>query len=47
LNARGGDDLDEAARAALHRELDTSIAEAATDALIEAGQVIDELRSIR
>jgi len=45
--ARGGDELDEAERAALHRELDTSIAEAATGALIEAGQVFDELRSIR
>lgn len=47
--ARGGDYLDDEERAALHRELEASIAEADADAgqLIDADDVLAELRAAR
>ncbi len=45
--ARGGDYLDDEERAALHRELDASIAEAKAGNLIDADEVLAELRAMR
>ena len=45
--ADGGDDLDDKERAALHRELEASIAEAEAGQLIDADEVLAELRSPR
>ena len=45
--ARGGDYLDDEERAALHRELDASIAEAKEGKLIDAEEVLAELRAMR
>jgi hypothetical protein len=42
-----GDDLDEEERAALHAELRASIAEAKTGKLIDADEVLAELRATR
>ena len=41
------DDLDDAERAALHRELEASVAEADAGQLIDADAVLAELRSRR
>jgi predicted transcriptional regulator len=41
----GGDDLDDEERAALHAELAASIAEAKTGKLIDADEVLAELRA--
>lgn len=45
--ARGGDYLDDEDRAALHRELDASIAEAKEGKLIDADEVLAELRAMK
>jgi hypothetical protein len=45
--ANGGDDLDDEERAALHAELRASIAEAKTGKLIDADDVLVELRATR
>jgi hypothetical protein len=45
--ARGGDYLDDEDRAALHRELEASIAEAKAGQLIDADEVLAELRAAR
>lgn len=45
--ANGGDYLDDQERAALHAELEASIAEAKAGALIDADVVLAELRSMR
>lgn len=45
--ARGGDYLDDEERAALHRELEASIAEAKAGPLIDADDVLAELRAAR
>lgn len=45
--ASGGDYLDDAERAALHRELEASVAEADAGKLIDADQVLAELRAMR
>jgi len=45
--ARGGDYLDDEERAALHRELEASIAEAEAGQLIDADDVLAELRAAR
>ncbi len=45
--ANGGDYLDDEERAALHQELEASIAEADTGKLVDADQVIAELRAMR
>lgn len=45
--AGGGDDLDEEERAALHRELEASILEAKTGQLVDADDVLAELRARR
>jgi hypothetical protein len=45
--AHGGDDLDDEERAALHHELEASIAEAKGGPLIEAEDVLAELRAMR
>ncbi len=45
--ASGGDDLDDEERAALHQELEASIAEVETGKPVDAGQVISELRATR
>lgn len=41
----GGDDLDDAERAALHRELEASIGEAKAGQLVDFDVVLAELRS--
>jgi hypothetical protein len=45
--ASGGDYLDDEERAALHRELELSLAEAKAGQLIDADVVMAELRAIR
>ena len=45
--ARGGDFLDDEDRAALHRELDASIAEAKESKFIDAEDVLAELRAMK
>jgi hypothetical protein len=45
--AGNGDDLDEDERAALHREIEASIAEAKAGQFIDADVVIAELRAMR
>jgi hypothetical protein len=45
--ARGGDYLDDEERAALHRELEASFAEAKAGQLIDADEVLAELRAAR
>jgi hypothetical protein len=45
--AHAGDDLDDEERAALHAELRASIAEAKTGKLIDADEVLAELRAAR
>lgn len=45
--AAGGDDLDDEERAALHAELDASIAEAKAGKLIDAEVVLAELRAMK
>jgi hypothetical protein len=45
--ARGGDYLDDEERAELHRALDDSIAEADAGELIDADEVLAELRAAR
>jgi hypothetical protein len=45
--ANGGDDLDEEERAALHAELEASVAEAEAGQLIDADKVMAELRAMR
>jgi hypothetical protein len=45
--ARGGDYLDNEERAALHRELEASIAEIEAGQLIDAEEVLAELRAQR
>ena len=45
--AGGGDHLDEEERAALHRELEASIAEAEAGQLVDADEVLAELRAMR
>ena len=45
--ASGGDYLDEEERAALHRELEASVIEAEAGDLIDADQVLAELRAMR
>ena len=45
--AAEGDDLDETERRALHAELDASIEEADAGKLVDAEQVLSELRSMR
>lgn len=45
--ANGGDYLDDDERAALHRELEASIAEAKAGHLVDASEVIAELRTMR
>jgi hypothetical protein len=45
--ASGGDYLDDEERAALHRELALSLAEAKAGKLIDADEVLAELRAIR
>ena len=45
--ANGGDYLDDEERAALHRELELSLAEAKAGNLIDADEVLAELRAIR
>jgi hypothetical protein len=42
---RGGDDLDDEERAALHRELDASVAEADAGKLVDFEAALAELRS--
>ena len=45
--ASGGDYLDDEERAALHRELEASLAEAKAGKLIDADEVLAELRAMR
>jgi hypothetical protein len=45
--ANGSDDLDDNERAALHRELEASVAEAKAGHLVAADEVIAELRTMR
>jgi hypothetical protein len=45
--ASGGDYLDDEERAALHRELELSLAEAKAGKLIDAEEVLAELRAVR
>lgn len=45
--ARGGDFLDDEEREALHGELDASIAEAKEGKLIDAEEVLAELRAMK
>jgi hypothetical protein len=45
--ASGGDTLDDQERARLHEELDASIKEARSGQLIDADEVLDELRDRR
>ena len=45
--ANGGDDLDDEERARLHAELKASIAEAKTGNLIDADEVLADLRAMR
>ncbi len=45
--AGGGDYLDDQERAALHRELDASIAETEGGKLVDADEVLAELRAMR
>lgn len=45
--ADSGDELDEVERAALHRELEASIAEAQAGQLVDVEQVFAELRALR
>lgn len=45
--ARGGDHLDDEDRAALHRELEASVAEAKSGQLVDAEAVLAELRAGR
>ena len=45
--ANGGDDLDDEERTALHAELRASITEAKTGRLIDADEVLVELRAAR
>jgi hypothetical protein len=45
--ARGGDYLDDEERAALHRELEASIAEAEAGQLVDIDEVLAELRAAR
>ncbi len=45
--AKGGDYLDDEERAALHRELEASIAEAQAGQLVDADVVLAELRAMR
>jgi len=45
--ARGGDYLDDEERAALHRELEASIAEAEAGQLVDMDEVLAELRAAR
>jgi hypothetical protein len=45
--ASGGDYLDDEERAALHRELEASVAESDAGELIDADQVLAELRAMR
>jgi hypothetical protein len=45
--AKGGDYLDDEERAALHQELEASIAEAGAGQLIDADDVMAELRAMR
>jgi hypothetical protein len=45
--ARGGDYLDDEERAALHAELEASIAEAESGQLVDADVVLAELRAMR
>jgi hypothetical protein len=45
--ASGGDYLDDEERAALHRELEASVAESVAGELIDADQVLAELRAMR
>ena len=45
--ASGGDDLDEEERGALHAELSASIAEARAGQLVDADEVLAELRAMR
>ena len=43
----GGDYLDEQERSALHEELEASVAEARAGELVDADQVLDDLRARR
>lgn len=43
----GGDALDDVERAALHRELELSLREALTGPLVEAEDIVTELRSMK
>ena len=45
--ARGGDELGDEERAALHEELEASIAEAKAGHLVDAATVLAELRAMR
>ncbi len=45
--ANGGDYLDDEERAALHAELEASLAEAKAGKLIDADEVLAELRTMR
>ena len=45
--ARGGDYLDDEERAALHRELEASIAEAEAGQVVDFDEVLAELRAAR
>ena len=45
--AAGGDDLDDEERAALHAEIEASVAEAKTGKLVDADVVLAELRASR
>ena len=45
--AGGGDHLDDQERAALHRELEASIAETEAGKLIDSDEVLAELRAMR
>ena len=45
--ARGGDYLDDEERAALHKELEASVAEAEAGHLIDADVVLAELRAMK
>ncbi len=45
--ASGGDYLDDEERAALHRELEPSVAEAKAGQLVDADIVLAELRAMR
>jgi hypothetical protein len=45
--ASGGDYMDEKERTALHRELEASVTEADAGKLLDADQVLAELRAMR